>query len=70
MKSLFETLIDRLNQHGEATVQYCGLDGKIRTRLVLWGEKGTIRGNHHLIIFDVDSSDYRTLRAESLISVR
>lgn len=70
MKSVFETLISRLNRHGEATVQYVGCNGKTRTRLVTWGEKGTIRGDTHIVIFDVDAGDYRTIRAESLISVR
>lgn len=70
MKNLFETLVGRLNRHGEATVQYNGCDGKTRTRLVVWGEKGTIRGDTHITVFDLDAGDYRTLRAESLISVR
>jgi hypothetical protein len=70
MKSLFDTLVDRLNRHGEATVQYCGLDGRTRSRLVTWGEKGSIRGDDHLIIWDVDAGNYRTLRTASLISVR
>lgn len=70
MKSLFETLIERLNRHGEATIQYCGLDGDTRTRLVTWGGLGTIRGESHLVIYDVDAGNYRTLRGVSLISVR